>query len=69
MNYNETNPKNEFIVDLNQLRIYNKDISVLAKLTEGIRQQFLQGSWDITEELLQASKKIEQVASSLLYFN
>jgi len=68
MSANEANPASEFKVDLESLTVSSGDVSVPVTLADGPREQFLQGSWDVTAELLSNGDLIEETAANLPYF-
>lgn len=65
---NEADPDTEFTLDLEKLEIRFKDQSLPVTLPEGPRQQFLEGRWDSTAELLAGKDQIEATAAKLPYF-
>ncbi|MDX2021341.1 MAG: 3-isopropylmalate dehydratase small subunit [Deltaproteobacteria bacterium] len=56
-------------VDLNSKTITCGDKTFPFDMPEGPRQQFLEGRWDSSAELLANASKIAQTASKLPYFN
>ena len=69
MEINESQPETIFEVDLEQARVGCAGESFPISIPEGPRQQFLQGKWDITVELLQARDQIAETVASLPYFH
>ena len=65
----EANPSKEFTIDLENLVVTNGETSVPVTIPEGPRQQFLQGSWDVTAQLLEADSEINTTTEGLPYFN
>lgn len=68
MDANEANPASPITVDLEKLAVSIKDVTVPAGLPEGPRQQFLEGRWDSTFELIEGRDQIVAAASALPYF-
>ncbi len=68
MNANESNHAASFTLDLEKLTISNGKITVPVTLADGPREQFLQGSWDVTAELLAGEELIKSTAAKLPYF-
>ena len=68
MDANEADPKAECSVDVESLTVSVGDVSVPVTLADGPREQFLQGSWDVTAELLTNTSSIEETAAQLPYF-
>ena len=69
MDANEANPKAECIVDVESLTASVGEVTVQVTLAEGPREQFLQGSWDVTAELLANDSAINETAAQLPYFS
>ena len=69
MDANEANPTAEFKVDLETLTVSAGDVSVAVTMSEGPREQFLKGSWDVTAELLASGSDIDKTAEALPYFH
>jgi len=79
MNANEADPAGEFALDLEAMSLTFmpspnapkdvKPIKVKVNLHEGPRQQFLEGRWDSTAELLESKDEIAAAAGKLPYFN
>lgn len=65
---NEAAPSSSFSVDLESMTVSNGSVSVPVTLADGPREQFLQGSWDVTAELLSNGDLIETTAGNLPYF-
>jgi 3-isopropylmalate/(R)-2-methylmalate dehydratase small subunit len=65
----EANPQLEFRLDLDAMRITAGDASVALSMPAGVRQQFLEGTWDSTAELLAARDEIARTAAALPYFS
>lgn len=68
MSANEADATAEYKLDLETLTISAGDVSVAVTIAEGPRQQFLQGAWDVTIELLANNDLIEETAANLPYF-
>lgn len=66
---NEANPATRFTVDLKNLKVHFADEAVPCTLADGPRQQFLEGRWDSTLELLEALDQVKATAAKLPYFN
>jgi len=69
MALNEAQPELEFTVDVDKLEIRAGGKVFKASLPDGPRQQFLEGRWDSTLELMAAKDQIAATASKLPYFN
>lgn len=65
----EQNPQQEIVVDLDNRQIVCGTFSCPFTMPDGVRKAFIEGTWDPTVELLAAKDQIDQVASSLPYFN
>lgn len=65
---NEADPASTFTLDLETLTASNGSVTVPVTLAEGPREQFLQGSWDVTAELLSNGDLIKETAANLPYF-
>jgi len=63
----EADPAQELIVDLDALRATYGALVVPIALPAGIRQQFLEGTWDATRVLLAAEPQIRATAARLPY--
>lgn len=68
MSANEADPASTFTLDLETLTASNGSVTVPVTLADGPREQFLQGSWDVTAELLSNGDLIEETAAKLPYF-
>lgn len=67
---NEASPATQFTVDLENLKLVadnGKQWDI--QIAEGPRQQFLNGRWDSTAELMEAMDEIAATAARLPYFN
>lgn len=64
----EGNPKAEFVVNVDKQTIEAGGKTFKAALPEGVRQQFIEGRWDSTAELLEAREQIAATAGNLPYF-
>src|SRR5690606_12610293 len=65
----EEDPSRKVEVDVRSSEIRCGAVTVKGELPEGVRQQFLEGRWDSTLELLEAKKEIVATAERLPYFN
>ena len=65
----EADPTARVTVDLEAKTVTVGAVSVPAEIPEGPRQQFLEGRWDSTTELLSNKAKIQDVAKSVGYFD
>jgi 3-isopropylmalate/(R)-2-methylmalate dehydratase small subunit len=65
----EQNPALEVEVDLERRVVSAGSFSVEFELAEGLRRQFLDGTWDSTTELLANQERIDQVAKRLPYID
>lgn len=65
----EANPNTEFVVDVEAKQIKFDGKAVDFSIPEGVRQQFIEGTWDTTAELLAAKEAIASTAANLPYFN
>jgi 3-isopropylmalate/(R)-2-methylmalate dehydratase small subunit len=63
----ESQPELGFVVDLENKLVSAGSFSTEFQLSEGLRQQFLDGSWDSTTELLQNQEQIRATAARLPY--
>jgi 3-isopropylmalate/(R)-2-methylmalate dehydratase small subunit len=61
-------PNAEVSVDLQRKQVGAGSVRVSCKIPEGVRQQFLDGRWDTTGELLQNRDAIQALARKLPYF-
>ena len=62
-------PTLEVSVDLQRKEVGVGAARVVCKIPEGVRQQFLDGRWDTTGELLQNRDAIQALAKKLPYFS
>ena len=69
MNICEQNSERELTLCLEELTVSYGDYSAPINILEGARKQFLQGTWDITAQLLSSKKMIEKTSENLPYFN
>lgn len=65
----EANPRAEVSLDLERKTVTAGTVSVPFEMPEGVRQQFVEGIWDSTAELVAAKDAVAQTASRLPYFN
>lgn len=65
----ELNPGAEFTVDVDKQVVTVADVSVPFLIPAGVRQQFLEGKWDSTAELMAAKEEIAATAAGLPYFS
>ena len=63
----EADPTQQLVVDVDQLTATYGTLVVPAMLPAGIRNQFLEGTWDATRVLLEATPKIKATAEGLPY--
>jgi len=63
----EADPTQQLVVDVDQLTATYGSLVVPAMLPAGIRNQFLEGTWDATRVLLEATPKIKATAERLPY--
>ncbi len=67
---NESQPGTVFTLDLEALTLsVSAGQAWPVSIPEGPRQQFLQGRWDSTAELMEAMEEIKTTAARLPYFN
>jgi len=64
----EKDPKSEFVVNVDKQTIEAGGRTFKGHLPEGVRQQFVEGRWDSTAELLEAREQIAATAGNLPYF-
>jgi 3-isopropylmalate/(R)-2-methylmalate dehydratase small subunit len=64
----ESNPGTRFELDLEKMTIRGGNLECKVGIGEGPRQQFLEGRWDSTAELLAARDMIAAKAAELPYF-
>lgn len=65
----EANPATPVAVNLNDKTVSAGDVTVAFEIPEGVRQQFVEGKWDSTAELVAAKADVAETASRLPYFN
>lgn len=65
----EQSPNAPVSVDLQNKRLTIGDLVVPFEIGEGVRQQFLDGRWDTTAELLANKNQIVETAKKLPYFS
>jgi 3-isopropylmalate/(R)-2-methylmalate dehydratase small subunit len=65
----EADPNASFTVDVDKQTVVVGNVSVPFEIPAGVRQQFLEGKWDSTAELLAATSDIAATAGKLPYFN
>lgn len=65
----EQDPSLEVVVDLQRSVLTAGAFSVDFELAEGLRRQFLDGTWDSTTELLANQAQIEALAKGLPYID
>jgi 3-isopropylmalate/(R)-2-methylmalate dehydratase small subunit len=65
----EANPAAEFTVDVEGKVVRAPGVEVPFSIPDGVRQQFIEGKWDSTAELLAAKDQIAATAGRLPYFN
>jgi 3-isopropylmalate/(R)-2-methylmalate dehydratase small subunit len=65
----EKNPSAPVTVDLDRKTVVVSNVSVSLQMGDGVRQQFLEGRWDTTAELLANRDAITATASKLPYLN
>jgi 3-isopropylmalate/(R)-2-methylmalate dehydratase small subunit len=65
----EADPTQLLVVDVDQLTATYGTLVVPAVLPAGIRNQFLEGTWDATRVLLEATPKIKATAERLPYID
>jgi 3-isopropylmalate/(R)-2-methylmalate dehydratase small subunit len=63
----DSNPSTPVVVDLESLQVRTADQAFPLSIPDGVRQQFLQGTWDATVELLDALPRINTTAAALPY--
>ncbi len=64
----ETDPNAEFVLDIDKKTVTVGGETYNVQLPDGPRQQFLEGRWDSTAELLAAKDQINATAGKLPYF-
>ena len=65
----ELDPTQALVVDLRAGRVTSRAGSAAATLSEGTRQQLLEGSWNATSVLLEAGDAIEATAARIPYLD
>ena len=65
----ESDPTVEFTVDVDTLTVSWNGGRVNAEIPAGVRDTFLQGTWNATAVLQQAEGDIQAVANALPYIN
>lgn len=65
----EHDPASSLTVDLENLRVVMGDLSVPLSMPEGARQQFLDGRWDSTTELLEGKAEVLERLAQIPYVN
>jgi 3-isopropylmalate/(R)-2-methylmalate dehydratase small subunit len=63
----ELDPSQTLRVDLKARKLISRSGEMAAGVPDGVRQQFLEGTWDATRVLLEAGDLIEQTAAALPY--
>ncbi len=63
----ELDPTQTLEIDLVARKLRSRVGEVDAQVPDGVRQQFLEGSWDATRVLLDAGDAIERTAAKLAY--
>jgi 3-isopropylmalate/(R)-2-methylmalate dehydratase small subunit len=63
----EADPTQQVLVDVDKLTTTYGSLVIPAGLPAGIRHQFLEGTWDATSVLLEATPKIKATAARLPY--
>src|SRR5215468_9492627 len=63
----EADPGHDLTVDLEALSASYRNTSYAVQLPAGVRNQFLQGTWDGTRVLLDAAERIGETAARLPY--
>lgn len=69
MNLNESAPNTAFALDLRELKLRGGALEVPVHLPNGPRDQFIEGRWDSTAELMAAEAETAATAANLPYFN
>lgn len=65
----EAHPESSLSVDLRTKTVRCAEFTVPFEMVEGARQQFLEGNWDTTGELLSSKAEIVKTAAKLPYFS
>lgn len=63
----ELDPTGAIKIDLVDRKVTSRAGEMKANVPDGVRQQFLEGSWDATRVLLEAGDLIEKTAAALPY--
>jgi len=63
----EADPAHDLTVDLETLSAVYRNTTYAIQLPPGVRNQFLQGTWDGTRVLLDSAERIAQTAARLPY--
>jgi 3-isopropylmalate/(R)-2-methylmalate dehydratase small subunit len=63
----ELDPRQQLKVDLKAREVTSRAGTMQASIPEGVRQQFIEGTWDATRVLLEAGDLIEKTAAALPY--
>ncbi len=63
------NPQLELTVDLSAKQVLCGELREPLEMSEGVRQQFLEGRWDTTLELLANQDQVRATAARLPYFS
>lgn len=66
---NESEPHKDFTVDVAAKTVTINGESFPCDIPDGVRMQFVEGTWDTTSELLEAAAQIGSTAQKLPYFN
>lgn len=69
MDLSESSPEAILSIDLDSKTITMGDLTISAGIEDGPREQFLNGTWDVTAQLLNSAKEIDELANTLPYFN
>ncbi len=65
----DADPAAPVTVDVENSRVSVADVSVPFEMPEGVRQQFVEGKWDSTAELVAGKDAVAATAANLPYFN
>lgn len=65
----EKNPDEQFTLDLEKMIVSDGTAEYKVTLAEGPRQQFIEGKWDSTAELMAGREAVAAVAARLPYVN
>lgn len=65
----EANPSVDVTLDIESKSVSAGAVSVPFEMPEGVRQQFVEGKWDSTAELVAAGDQVAATAANLPYFN